>query len=393
MKKILYVHHVSSIGGGSYCLLNILKELDRSKYTPIVLLKNNGPLISELNKLGVECYFLPTLTTVPYNKTLFSIKTLLVFFKIWISFFKFGKLIKKINVDIVHLNNLLLYPYLKLIKKHELNTIVHVREHWPLNENVLQLKWAQNFVFKYADKIVAINKYSASMFPRCGKKIFIVYDWIDFSDRYECMPFKNIFEEDMTNLKVYLYTGGIQKIKGVYEIISSFSKYLNDTENRLLLVGINPTINKIGVKSRIKFILSKIGFDFYEYKVKHAIEKDPRIKCIPATYSVKHLYEQSYCYLSYFSVPHANLALAESIVLKTVPIAAKTPESLEYSNNGELAVLFNINDSNDFIDKIKNINNYHSVIKQRLEDCSSFIADKFDRERNVKILNKIYIDL
>ncbi len=39
MKRILYVHHVSSVGGASFCLLNIIKGLDRQKYAPSVLLK------------------------------------------------------------------------------------------------------------------------------------------------------------------------------------------------------------------------------------------------------------------------------------------------------------------------------------------------------------------
>lgn len=36
MKKILFVHHVSFIGGASYCLLNLLKEFDRTLYKPVV---------------------------------------------------------------------------------------------------------------------------------------------------------------------------------------------------------------------------------------------------------------------------------------------------------------------------------------------------------------------
>ena len=48
MKRILFVHHVSSIGGGSYCLLNLLKEVDQEKFQPVVLLQENGPLVSEI---------------------------------------------------------------------------------------------------------------------------------------------------------------------------------------------------------------------------------------------------------------------------------------------------------------------------------------------------------
>lgn len=49
--KILYVHQISSIGGASFCLLSILKSLNRDEYEPVVLLKCNGPLVDELKNL------------------------------------------------------------------------------------------------------------------------------------------------------------------------------------------------------------------------------------------------------------------------------------------------------------------------------------------------------
>ena len=48
MKTILYVFHCSTIGGGSYCLLNVLKNLDRSQYKPVVLLATQGSLVEEI---------------------------------------------------------------------------------------------------------------------------------------------------------------------------------------------------------------------------------------------------------------------------------------------------------------------------------------------------------
>lgn len=42
MKKILFVHHVSSVGGASYCMLSLLLGSDKSKFEPVVLLRNKG---------------------------------------------------------------------------------------------------------------------------------------------------------------------------------------------------------------------------------------------------------------------------------------------------------------------------------------------------------------
>ena len=71
-RKILYMYHVSTVGGGSFCLLNILKAIDRTHVSPVVLLKQDGPLVAEIKALDIPVYFLSTLSTVPYNVSTFT---------------------------------------------------------------------------------------------------------------------------------------------------------------------------------------------------------------------------------------------------------------------------------------------------------------------------------
>lgn len=111
--KILYVHQISSIGGASFCLLSILKSLNRDEYEPVVLLKCNGPLVDELKKLEVQVYFLPELCAIPYNKSLFEIKTIIGYWNVLKGCKKFGQFLSYNQFDIVYLNNMMLYPYLK----------------------------------------------------------------------------------------------------------------------------------------------------------------------------------------------------------------------------------------------------------------------------------------
>ena len=47
-KRILFVHHVASLGGGSFCMLNLVRNLNREEYEPYVLLGETGPLVLEL---------------------------------------------------------------------------------------------------------------------------------------------------------------------------------------------------------------------------------------------------------------------------------------------------------------------------------------------------------
>lgn len=157
------MYHVSTIGGGSYCLLNILKGLDRTQIQPIVVLRGDGPLVSEIESLGIEVHFLPNMRTVPYNSSMLSISKLKNGLSMMSSFKYFRNLIRKLNPDVVYLNTMMLYPYLKPAKDLEIKTLIHIREHWPEGEHKCQRHWALNHIAKFADEIVAINRYSASM--------------------------------------------------------------------------------------------------------------------------------------------------------------------------------------------------------------------------------------
>lgn len=385
MESILFVYHASNIGGGTYCLLNILKEIDRSKYNPIVLLRTDGDLVKELKVLGIDVFFMHSMTLVPYNRSLWERGVLKSYRNINKSFPFFASILDRINPDAVYFNTMMLAPYLEVAKKKGYKTLIHLREHWPMNEHVKQLTRIQNIIASYADKIIAINGYSASMIPT--KKATIVYDWIDLSNRYEYRPLDDIFGEDTSNLKVYLFTGGLQDIKGAAEVVDVFRTRIKATDKRLLMVGVEPHPNYQGLKNKVRKLLSMVGYNVYEYKVRKMIETDKRIVCIPATYALKHIMEQAYCNLSFFTIPHANLALAESIIVGTVPVAAKTEESIEYSNGGELAVLFELGNKDDMCQKLTDLDNHYDEIKNIIINERGKVEDLFDRKRNAAVLN------
>lgn len=389
MKKILYLYHTSSIGGGSYCLLNILRELDKTKYLPTVILRNNGPLVNELKAMGITVYFLPQMRTVPYNCSAFTPSKIIDISFIIRSLKKFSHLLYLIDPDIVYINTMMLYPYLHTAKKHKKKTIIHIREHWAENTHRIQRGIAKSNIIKYADRIIAINSYSASMFCDAKMKPTIVYDWIDLSSRYQKISLNQIFKEDTSGLKVFMYIGGMQKIKGALQVFSTFYN-IKRSDYRLLALGLDQNVKTSYIRRMIKWILKKTGFPTYSDKVLNLIHQDSRIKCIPSTYYIKDLYDQVYCVISYFTIPHANLSLAESIIEQTANFAARNPESLEYSKNEKLAILFKENDINDFRNKFINIESYYSILKSSLKTDSYYIRNMFNKDNNIQNLNQVY---
>lgn len=58
-RRILFLDHTASLGGGEIALLNLVQALDRRLYAPIVLLFSDGPLLGKLREAGVETHLLP----------------------------------------------------------------------------------------------------------------------------------------------------------------------------------------------------------------------------------------------------------------------------------------------------------------------------------------------
>ncbi len=382
MKKILFVHHVSFIGGASYCLLSIIKELNRDKFLPVVLLRDEGPLVEELKKLEVEVLFCPTLWYYPYNSSLFKLRSLKTMFSLYRSLPNFEKAVYRCSPDVVYFNNTFLFPYLRVTNKLGIKSVIHIREHWPMNQHQKQFRFIQKEINEKADRIVAINEYSGRMISPNLSNITTVYDWIDLSERYKKMPINQIFGEDTSGLKIFLYTGGMQRIKGAYEVLKTFSEKVRSNDCRLLVLGFTKEYSGHGIKGLVKNLLMRLGHPTYEYKVKTVARNDDRIVCIPSTYYIKHLFDQAYCMLSYFTMPHANLAMAEALIEGLPCIAARTEESLEYSQNGRLAMLFEMNNLEDFSNCISSLNDNYSFLREQLNLHSPELKNKFSRKDN-----------
>ena len=391
--KILYIFHTSVIGGGSFCLLNIIKKLDKNNYTPIVLLKNNGPLSVELKKIGATVYFEKSISTVLYNKNIFKFRNIKLIYDILFSLPKIKKWLKKIEPDIFHLNTMMLYPYLIPASQLHIKTIVHVRENWPNDEHQIQFKLAKRFISKFADKIVAINQTSADIL-RLNYKTHVIHDYISFDDRSNDYDFKKLLGKDYQSLKIFTFFGGTNWQKGALQVVETFLNKIIDEDVRLIVVGgINKNIVFKGLFGGVKKILSKIDYYRYNDKVKFIAQKDERIVFIPATHHVKSIIEQSQCIVSFFSIPHANLTMAEASCLGTPSIAADTPESKEYCNNGMSAVLFKMNNKKDFEEKINFFLQNIELIDAKAKIGIAKTKTMFHPGLNSSLLNNVYENL
>ena len=59
MKTVMFVNHVSALGGAEKSMLELVSSLDDSKWRPVVVLPGPGPLASRLSELGVPLEYAP----------------------------------------------------------------------------------------------------------------------------------------------------------------------------------------------------------------------------------------------------------------------------------------------------------------------------------------------
>ena len=389
-RNILYIFHVSTFGGGSLCLLNLVKELNKEKFNPIVLLKSFGPLCDELEKVGATVLIEPSISTVPYNRPLFKLNSIKQIIAIFISIKKVKRWIIETEADIIHINTMMMYPYSIHAYNLQRKVIIHVREHWPVKENIFQLNFARKIIEKYSNVVIAINKTSANII-NLPHKTEIIYDWIDLNKRDKFIDFKTIFGKEYKKLKVFLFLGGIQRTKGALQVVKVFYENLKYKDARLLFVGSDSKeILYVGWKGTLKKILHFFKIFTYSDKIKKIMQKDDRIMCISTTNQVKSLFEQSYCTVVFPTIPHAIIPIAEAIYLGKPVLSAETPESLEYSNQGIGAKLFKINSIVEFQKEFIYMYNNEEIINKNAQLSSKHIQELFSKEKNSNKLNQLY---
>lgn len=63
-RTVLYLDHTAKMGGGEVALLGLVTALDPTRYTPVVALASEGPLVGKLQEAGVEVHVLPLSSSV-----------------------------------------------------------------------------------------------------------------------------------------------------------------------------------------------------------------------------------------------------------------------------------------------------------------------------------------
>mgnify|MGYP001283833029 CR=1 FL=1 len=185
-KRILFLSESGDIiGGGEYSLLLILREFDRARHEPVLLLPGHGDLEPAARSLGVETHVID----MPNPKHPLG--------PLWIASRseKIAALIKKENISLVHANtNLRITPYsAAAARRARVPAVWHVRVIRPYPAGLDRL-WFASF-----DRIVTNSestKARFSSFPGAARKLVTVYNAVD-TDLFHPAPADTTFRASL----------------------------------------------------------------------------------------------------------------------------------------------------------------------------------------------------
>lgn len=335
MKKILFINQSAELYGSDQTLLLLLKNIDKSKFLPLVVLPTEGPLKTELEKLHIQVVIAPILKLY---RDMFSFKNIIKFVQDFFSGYStLQKLHKLHNFDIIYSNTLAVLIGAFFSKQKGIKHLWHVHE---IIEHPKLIAWFfPKMAYYFADVIVCNSEATKLNIilreKRIEKKCQVIYNGVNHVDAKTSSKKADFgFEE---NDVVVTLVGRISRLKGHNLLLKVFKEKLCENENiKLLFVG-----------STVP------GQEFYLHTILHFIKEnkiEKRVKILPFTPALHDIWNITDIAVmpstekESFGLVAAEAMLAEKAViganhggLKEIIISSKTGILVEPNNTNELS--------------------------------------------------------
>jgi len=236
MKQILVVHQSAEMYGSDKALLLFLLGLDKSQNKAIVVLPGEGPLKGELESAGIKVVISPV---GKLYRNMFSVTNLVKFLRDTRRSLKvLGQMHRQYNFSIVYSNTLAVFLGMVFARQKKIKHI------WHVHEIITHPKWiAALFPFlleKFADMIICNSKATMANLihrrPDLKNKSTVVYNGLEYHERQVVGNTKESFGFSQNDIVVTL-VGRISRLKGHKWVLSTYAKFLSESDIKLLFVG------------------------------------------------------------------------------------------------------------------------------------------------------------
>lgn len=285
--KILFLHAGAELYGADKILLEILKNIDKSKFEPMVLLPNDGPLVNEIKKIGVyvEIIGYPIL-----RRKFFTLGGILNYTYNFVKYsFKIAKFAKSNRIDLVHVNTtaVLEGAMIKLLSR--IPIVWHVHEIIVSPRSIFY--FISFMVQHFSNKIVTVSEATRNRLIESRliskSKVVTIYNGIDSLSAVslnKATSQKRIKEHLAipSDSKVIGMIGRINAWKGQDDFVSALNEVLYENQNAhaILVGGVFE-----GDESRMESLKNRINNSFFSDRI-HLIGFDENVSDFYATFDI-----------------------------------------------------------------------------------------------------------
>lgn len=285
--KILYILNASTkYGGANKSFLNIILNLNRNIFEPVILLPKEGEIVSILEELNCKVYIVNFFQdtyppTISLKHKLFYLVNL---FRFRITNFIKSKKIKSIiikeKIDLIHSNVGTIHFGHKISKKLRIPHVWHLREYQDLDFNFKIYPSKSQFIKKlYSnDQNIIITKNIFEYFKLSNSNSKVVYNGIKDLESFR-------YNKNKSNY--FLFAGRLEENKGIKNLINSFIKYKSyynsdtklyiagDTNNQEYKAILMSLVEKNNLKNDILFLGMRTDIDDLMFNAKALIVSSP----------------------------------------------------------------------------------------------------------------------
>lgn len=389
--KILFIHHLSVVGGATKSLFDLVHYVKLNGYDPSVLFYGKqGNAFSWFKKNKIKCYnfengktfqhangaYIPILQKRPY-------RVFTIFLKAIFSIRETKDLISKINPDLVYLNTSLLFPAAIASKLLNIRVVWHIREQ--LHDGVFGLR---NFFLRkcftnFSDKLICISKTNAKKIR--AKCCNVIYNSTDHDMVFKSNKISMIKKRyNIKDQKVILFLGGNVKSKGADILFKAISKLALKNPNFILLV--------VG-----KFSIDKMQSNRIEKRVINIVRKNKiileNVRFTGVLEDVRDVLQISDILVWPAKTSHFARPIIEAMMTQTLVVASDFESTREIIENGNTGFLVKPDYLSFFncLNEILSKNNFHEEITfNAKEKAISLFHKKNNLKINLDLINELF---
>ena len=362
--KITFVINNLNGGGAERILVNILNNIDRSKFIPrLFLFEHEGAFINDL-KEDIEIGW----GIKPKNNNKIMKFFLKYFYRSTLGRRKLKDFIQNNDIVVAFLEKLTTYNVSKVIKKDNITSIAWL--HNNINEFSIINKFLSKKHYKNYNKVFCVSNECAFLAKKylddVSNKIETMYNPIDINEIINKSIVKSNF--NIPKGKFIIAIGRLNKQKGFDVLINAYSKIENNDVNLIILGegeernNLQDIISNLGLENKV-YLPGFVDNPYYLLKKADLFVLSSRFEGLPTV-------------------------LIEALALGKKIVSTKCTGSNEILMDGKYGRLVEVDNINDLANGINDLLN-----KNEKNEYGFIRANDFDKNKIMDELEKKIIDI